>query len=146
MKRMTFLLPVILLLGSCMQMEDDSNSPLEGFWESRYSERHTGGEILVRHGGVEYKQTKAYGKEDFIYFVWMPDSADLVFHGGGGKYEMRGDTLIERSETWGQDLDEYPIMFRIEIRGDSLFQSGPINPEPPPGWGDLQIFEIFVKK
>ncbi len=136
-----------LLLAGCAKPAEESSNPLEGFWDSRYSEWNRGGEITVRTSPENFMQTKAFGKEHFVYIVWIPDSITKEYHGGRGKYEVRGDTLFEIAEPWEDSSVSGPaLMFRFEIRGDSLFQKGPINEEVLPGWEDFTFYEIFVRR
>ena len=149
MKSLIYLMVVLsFILAGCAQPAGECSNPLEGFWESRYSEWNRGGEITVRKSPDDFMQTKAYGKEHFVYIVRIPDSIGKEYHGGRGKYKLSGDTLFEMAEPWDDntEINEVALMFRVEIRGDSLFQEGPINEEVLPGWEDFHFSEIFVRK
>ncbi|MBN1413741.1 MAG: hypothetical protein JW973_01470 [Bacteroidales bacterium] len=136
-----FTLVGVALLSACTKKTEN---PVEGFWELQYYEWKSVDtiEVFKKHGLT--RQVKVYGDSHFTWLQQNPvhDSAYLGFtFGGGGTYEMTGDTIVETNEmfAWKNGIGSKAII-TYEIRGDTLIEKFPESEDDPERWTAIEVY------
>lgn len=101
---------------------EDENK-IMGSWLLVYGETRTADTVEVKElSNTEF--IKILNKDHFAFFN-QNKNADEGFYGGGGTYTLKGNVYTERLDYIGvKELRGHEFTFDIEIKGDTLIQSG----------------------
>jgi len=148
MKKALFFLIVVspFFFSDCTNQK---TNPIEGFWDLQYYEwKSPDTTVLFKRTELD-RQIKTFGKEYFIFVIQTTknDSLDMVVtDGGGGTYQLKGDTLIETLQLFPEKgVLGYAMTYTIEVKGDTLIQKGPINTDLPEGWAGWSGMEVYTR-
>lgn len=121
MKNIILLFLMLLGLSNCVKKEDSKN--IEGTWKMVYAETIEGDTIKLK----DLSNTtfiKIINKSHFAFFNQENTSA-INFYGGAGTYTLQGDNYTEiLNFTAVEAIKNHQFSFKVEIKGDTLIQSG----------------------
>lgn len=99
------------------------NNEIMGTWLLVYGETRTGDSIEIKDLS-NTKFIKILNKDHFAFFNQL-EGTDEGFYGGGGTYTLNGKSYVERLDYVGvKELRGEEFSFELEVKGDSLIQSG----------------------
>nr|WP_299175281.1 hypothetical protein [uncultured Allomuricauda sp.] len=101
----------------------ESNKTIVGTWKLVYGEIQEEDSVQIKDLS-EADFIKIINEDHFAFFN-QPKNDGEGFYGGGGTYKLQGSDYIEVLEYVAVDAvrgHEFP--FKIEIKGDTLIQSG----------------------
>ncbi len=149
MKKFLLFFFFLSLVLACTNQGDVCKGPLEGFWELQYYEWSWDDTTVTWTMDEWNQQTKIFGKDNYAFLKMGPawkDSMALTIYGGKGTYTLTGDTLVETVELWDwMAMIGQSVTFRVEFRGDSMIQTGPITADVPEGWESFQLMEVYTR-
>ncbi|RIV73918.1 hypothetical protein [Flagellimonas aequoris] len=101
----------------------EENNKIIGTWLLVYGETRTGDSIEIKDLS-KTKFIKILNKDHFAFFNQL-EGTDEGFYGGGGSYALNGNSYVERLDYVGiKELRGEEFSFELEVKGDSLIQSG----------------------
>ena len=94
-----------------------------GTWLLVYGETRTSDSIAVKDLS-NTRFIKILNDDHFAFFNQIADTSE-GFYGGGGTYTLSGNDYVERLDYIGvKELRGHEFHFQVEIKGDTLIQSG----------------------
>lgn len=149
MKKFFLFAALFALLAACTQ-QVDQKGPLEGVWKMQHAKRTVGDTSFWWEAGGMSMQMKIYTEGCFAFVNLRPsEDGEGVSSGGGyGTYELKGDTLIEKIEIFGNKaLIGASPAYLVTISGDTLIQEGPIEGTAPEVWENMryQFKEVYLR-
>lgn len=131
---------MLFSLSNCAKKEDSNN--IEGTWKMVYAETIENDTITLK----DLSNTtfiKIINKSHFAFFN-QENTGTTNFYGGAGTYTLKGNTYTEiLNFTAVEAIKNHPFSFAIEIKGDTLIQSG-IEKVEAAGL-DRHIVEKYIK-
>lgn len=130
MKKIIALLTIILVLFGCSDYSfssESNNEPLDkaiiGTWKLVYSKISTQDSTTIKDLSTS-EFIKIINKTHFAFFNQNVSSSD-GFYAGAGTYTLKGNDYIEVLDfIANEDFRGHTFPFSIEIKGDTLIQSG----------------------
>ena len=124
MRELINLFIIVLVFISCNQKTTSiSNNEIEGTWKMVYAE-------IVENDSLKLKDLsnttfiKIINKSHFSFFN-QENSGNNNFYGGAGTYTLENDNYTEKLQyTSVQAIKNHQFSFQVEIKGDTLIQSG----------------------
>ena len=121
MKKIILLFLMLFSLSNCVKKEGSKN--IEGTWKMVYAETIESGTIKLK----DLSNTtfiKIINKSHFAFFN-QENTGTTNFYGGAGTYTLKGNTYTETLNfTAVEAIKNHQFSFTIEIKGDTLIQSG----------------------
>lgn len=118
------LLVCLIWITSCTSKRDDSTNLIIGTWELIYAEVKENDDSLTIKDLSKSSFIKIINDSHFAFFNQVEGDANQ-FYGGGGTYIINGDDYVETlTYTSSLDFKDHTFPFKIEIKGDTLIQSG----------------------
>jgi hypothetical protein len=148
MKKILFFAVMVcpLFFSGCTNQQ---SNPIEGFWDLQSYEWTSPDTTVFFHRTDLDRQVKAFGKEYFTFIIQNSknDSLDMVVtDGGGGTYQLKGDTLVETMQLFPEKgAIGYSMDYIVKISGDTLIQKGPVNTDLPEGWEGWSGVEVYTR-
>lgn len=125
------LILILTVLISCAKKEKGKESvvashvknDIMGTWQLVYGEIKTADSLEIKNlSNTEF--IKILNKDHFAFFNQVKGSTE-GFYGGGGTYTLEGNAYVEQLDYIGvNELRGHKFPFTIEIKGDTLIQSG----------------------
>ena len=126
MKSLFFHLSLVALcLFSCAKTPERPayRNDIEGTWQLVYGQVKENDSLIIKDLSKS-SFIKIINDSHFAFFNQVEDDASK-FYGGGGTYKINGDDYIETlTYTSALDFKNHEFPFKIEIKGDTLIQSG----------------------
>lgn len=126
MKYKLLLFTTLLCFSSCSKEQnskEQSETILDGTWKMVYAETKENDSIQVK----DLSNTsfiKILNKSHFAFFN-QNETNSKAFYGGAGTYTLKGNNYNETlSYTSVDAIRHHSFPFTIEIKGDTLIQSG----------------------
>jgi hypothetical protein len=121
MKNTIFLFLLLLSLCNCVEKEASKN--IEGTWKMVYAETIENDTIKLK----DLSNTtfiKIINRSHFAFFN-QENTSTANFYGGAGTYTLKGNNYTETLNfTAVEAIKKHQFSFKIEIKGDTLIQSG----------------------
>ena len=126
MKSLFFHLSLVALcLSSCTKSSEKlvHRNDIEGTWQLVYGQVKENDSLIIKDLSKS-SFIKIINGSHFAFFNQVEDDAGQ-FYGGGGTYTINGDDYVETlTYTSALDFKDHTFPFEIEIKGDTLIQSG----------------------
>ncbi|GGK52766.1 MULTISPECIES: hypothetical protein [Flavobacteriaceae] len=130
MKNIIVIVFVVTFLTACNSnvnnLKDSSKedlSKIEGTWKLVYGEIRENDSIQIRDISKS-EFIKIINKTHFAFFNQQKESSE-GFYGGAGTYSLNGNDYVEKlSYIDNLQFRNHTFPFKVEIKGDSLIQSG----------------------
>lgn len=120
----------------------ETKDEIMGSWLLVYGETRTTDTLEVKDlSNTEF--IKILNEDHFAFFNQKKDTAE-GFYGGGGTYTLKGSVYTEQLDYIGvKELRGHEFVFDIEIKGDTLIQSG--EEDVPEAGVKRHIVEKYVR-
>ena len=130
MKLFTVLSILILVFGSCNYEKEkslrnvvESNNEIIGIWKLVYTDIKENDSLTVKDM-TKSDFVKIINSTHFAFFNQDHDDAS-GFYGGAGSYKLEGNQYTETLNFFGEEVYRgQSFQFTVEIKGDTLIQSG----------------------
>ena len=119
----SLLLVCLIWITSCTSKRDDSTNLIIGTWELIYAEVKENDSLTIKDLSKS-SFIKIINDSHFAFFNQVEGDAGQ-FYGGGGIYTINGDDYVETlTYTSALDFKDHIFPFKVELKGDTLIQSG----------------------
>lgn len=117
--RVITLIVLSIVYTSC----NNRTQAIEGTWEMVYAETIENDSIKIKNL-ANTRFIKIINQDHFAFFN-QQSGINENFYGGAGTYSLKGKTYIETLEfTSVKAIKNHAFSFNIELKGDSLIQTG----------------------
>jgi len=116
---------LIIVLSNCTNKTtiNEPSSKIEGTWKLFYAEIYENDSLKIKDL-TKTSFIKIINKTHFAFFN-QENIGSKKIYGGGGTYTLNGENYVETlSFTSIESIKNHQFPFTVEIKGDTLIQSG----------------------